>query len=114
MVWIKIKIDGVAKCYLSLAGSGRVFRNYFDLAVGYFLCSFGIKMNFEAEFGTIIQVMDFGKLHGQDQIWLEYDSLYVVKLFEAQSDIVPLFCLACFGNLFAFYFIYPFSGYSYF
>ncbi|XP_057774892.1 uncharacterized protein LOC130993874 [Salvia miltiorrhiza] len=87
--WIKVNIDGSAKGAPGRIAAGGVFRDNFASVRGCFHIKGGSGFAFEAELLAVITAINIAHDRGWLHLWVESDSMYVVRLLENRSTDVP-------------------------
>ncbi|XP_057803279.1 uncharacterized protein LOC131018582 [Salvia miltiorrhiza] len=87
--WIKVNTDGAASGAPGDIAAGGVYRDKFCVVRGSFHLKGGKGYAFEAELLAVITAVAIAHSRGWHKLWLEADSLYVVKLLEDRSLAVP-------------------------
>ncbi|EEF28490.1 conserved hypothetical protein [Ricinus communis] len=82
--WIKINIGGAARQAPRLSGAGGVFQNHESKAIASSINSLGISFAFEAKLVVVIFVVSKVLSFDLTPIWIECDSLYVVRLLHSR------------------------------
>ncbi|XP_057779814.1 uncharacterized protein LOC130998415 [Salvia miltiorrhiza] len=87
--WIKVNTDGSAKGAPGRIAAGGVFRDNFAYVRGCFHIKGGSGFAFEAELLAVITAINIAHDRGWLHLWVESDSMYVVRLLENRSTNVP-------------------------
>ncbi|XP_057779485.1 uncharacterized protein LOC130998068 [Salvia miltiorrhiza] len=87
--WIKVNTDGAASGAPGDIAAGGVYRDKFCVVRCCFHLKGGKGYAFEAELLAVITAVAIAHSRGWHKLWLEADSLYVVKLLEDRSLAVP-------------------------
>ncbi|XP_057786555.1 uncharacterized protein LOC131004001 [Salvia miltiorrhiza] len=87
--WIKVNTDGSAKGTPGRIAAGGVFRDNFASVRGCFHIKGGSGFAFEAELLAVITAINIAHERGWLHLWVESDSMYVVRLLENRSTDVP-------------------------
>ncbi|KAL8506337.1 hypothetical protein ACS0TY_017274 [Phlomoides rotata] len=86
--YIKINVDGGASGAPGKITGGGVFRNSFKVFRDCFAMNHGKWFAFEAELSTALYTIELAHARGWWKVWLECDSIYVVRIFREQSPKV--------------------------
>nr|KYP66990.1 Putative ribonuclease H protein At1g65750 family [Cajanus cajan] len=88
--WIKCNTDGAFSTFSSLATCGIIFRDSRANMVGCLAESVVAKSALEVEVLVVIQAVQIAQDHGWMSLWIETDSLLVIRAFSYPS-LVPCF-----------------------
>ena len=92
--WLKINTDGAARGRTGESSCGGVIRDFQGLVVKAFCENLGhSRTALEAEIRGFMRAIHFAVdqgLHFTHRIWLETDSMQIVKLVHSNSSDVPL------------------------
>ena len=104
--WVKVNVDGSAKGAPGGIVSAGVFRTCRGFVKGCFVADMGVGYALEAEIWAVIIAIEVAFHKGWRRLWLESDSLLVVKLLRRKIKVVPwrilprwLHCLHLIGNM---------------
>ncbi|XP_057803038.1 uncharacterized protein LOC131018330 [Salvia miltiorrhiza] len=85
--WMKVNTDGSALGAPGLIATGGVF--YWAVVRGCFHIKGGVGFAFEAELLAVITAINLAHERNWLNLWIEADSMYVVRLLETRSSDVP-------------------------
>ncbi|KAK2361038.1 hypothetical protein QL285_086244 [Trifolium repens] len=86
--WVKCNCDGASLGNPGLSSCGGIFRNSDALFLGAFSFNLGISSSLNAELVGAMIAIETAVNKGWSQLWLESDSMLVVKAFSS-SKVVP-------------------------
>jgi ribonuclease HI len=86
--WVKCNCDGASLGNPGLSSCGGIFRNSDALFLGAFSFNLGISSSLNAELVGAMLAIETAVNKGWSQLWLESDSMLVVKAFSS-SKVVP-------------------------
>ncbi|KAL8520524.1 hypothetical protein ACS0TY_011157 [Phlomoides rotata] len=91
---MKINVDvGASGAPGGLTGGG-VSRDSFGVFRGCFAMNHGRGFAFESELVTAFYAIELANDNGWQNIWREYDSLYVVQIFRSSNSAIPWHLMA--------------------
>ncbi|XP_057792980.1 uncharacterized protein LOC131009580 [Salvia miltiorrhiza] len=87
--WMKVNTDGSAMGAPGVIAAGGVFRDNWAMVRGCFHIKGGVGFAFEAELLAIITAINLAHDRNWLRLWIESDSMYVVRLLDSRSSDVP-------------------------
>ncbi|KAH6770666.1 hypothetical protein C2S52_015469 [Perilla frutescens var. hirtella] len=92
--WVKINTDGSSAGVPGIMATGGVIRRSDGSVIFCFHTDEGVGFAFIAELLAVLQALEWACILTLDYIWLEADSIYVVKLLSSRFLQVPWFLKA--------------------
>lgn len=86
---IKVNTDTSWQGQLGVSACGGIFKNFQGFVVGCFSQNLGRGFAFEAEIIAAMLAIEIAFEKIWHNLWLEFDSVYVVSLFASRSHTVP-------------------------
>ncbi|KAH6776357.1 hypothetical protein C2S52_013918 [Perilla frutescens var. hirtella] len=87
--WVKINTDGSAVSEPGNLACGGIFQNHMGSVIACFHENLGVGFVYEAELWGAILAIDFAISRGMTHIWLEVDSMLVLRWFAKETVLIP-------------------------